>query len=99
MVKQRVDFGEDGKSYVLEVNTDWKGDSYTTKPNQSPGYYRVIVRQTGEHTQLGGGMKKILIPYDFYDNKPLDVPQNVKITAESTRINVSFSAVARAKKL
>ena len=97
MVKQQVEFGEDGKSYLLEVNTDWKGDSYTTKPNQPVGYYRVIIRQTGEHTQLGGDMKKILIPYDFYDNKPLDVPQNIKITAEPTRIGVSFSAVARAK--
>ena len=97
MVKQQVEFGEDGKSYLLEVSNDWKGDSYTTKPNQPVGYYRVIIRQTGEHTQLGGDMKKILIPYDFYDNKPLDVPQNVKITAESTRIIVNFSAVARAK--
>ena len=97
MAKQRVEFGEDGKSYLLEVNSDWKGDSYTTKPNQPVGYYRVIIRQTGEHTHLGGDMKKILIPYDFYDNKPLDVPRDIRITAEPTKIGISFSAVARAK--
>ena len=98
MVKQEVHFWEAGKSYNLESNRDWKGDSYTTKANLPAGkQYEMQVSQVGDHVKLGGDVKKILVPYDFYDNKPLDVPQNIKITAEPTKIGISFSAVARAK--
>ncbi|MDE5716482.1 MAG: hypothetical protein K2I53_02480, partial [Lachnospiraceae bacterium] len=98
LVKQTVSFREVGKNYVLEINNDWKGDSYTTKADLPAGkQYEMHVSQVGEHKKLGGDVQKILVPPGFYDNKPLDVPQNVKITAESTRIIVSFSAVPRAK--
>ncbi len=96
--KQKVYVTTVGLSYAVERNDDWHGDSYTTMANLPAGkQYDVLVTEIGGNIKIGGDAKRILIPYDFYDNKPLDVPQNVKITAESTRIIVNFSAVARAR--
>lgn len=96
--KQKVYVTTVGLSYAVERNDDWHGDSYTTMANLPAGkQYDVLVTEIGGNIKIGGDAKRILIPYDFYDNKPLDVPQNFKITAESTRIIVNFSAVARAR--
>ncbi len=98
MVKQKVYVSKVKGGYGVEWNDDWHGDSYTTKPNLPANeQYDVKVSQTGDRVSIGSGLKRILIPYDFYDNKPLDVPQNIKITPEATKISVSFSAVSRAK--
>lgn len=98
VVKQKVYISKEKGGYGVEWNDDFHGDSYTTKPNLPANeQYRVRVSQLGEHVSLGGDAKKILIPYDFYDNKPLDIPQNIKITAEAMQIGVSFSAAPRAK--
>ena len=98
MVKQEVYVHQVGKSYGVESNRDWHGDSYTTKPNlPANAQYDFTVREIGEHTRIGGDVKRILIRSDFYDNKPMDVPQNIKVTPQTTQIGVSFSAVPRAK--
>ena len=97
-VKQKVYVSQVGKGHAVERNDDWSGNSYTTKPNLAANaQYDVLVTLIGEHVSVGSGSKRILIPYDFYDNQPIDVPQNIKITPAPTQITVSFSAVARAR--
>lgn len=94
--RYQVFVGEVGKSYLLEREDYCYSTTYTTKPNFAAGkQYKVQVLIV--NVINAGDLQKILIPYDFYDNQPLDVPQNIKIVPQPTQIGVSFSAVARAK--
>lgn len=98
MVKQEVYVKQVGKSYGVESNKDWHGSSYTTKPNlPANAQYDFSVSEIGEHAAIGADVQRILIRSDFYDNKPLEVPQNIKIVPLATQIGVSFDAVPRAK--
>ncbi len=97
MVKQKVYVSRVKSGYGVEWNYDWLDNSYTTQAGLSANnQYDFRVEQIGEHVSIGGDVKRILIPSDFYDNKPIDVPQNIKITPQPTQISVSFDAVPRA---
>lgn len=98
MVKQKVYVSNVNTRYGVERNDDWHESSYTTKPNlPANAQYAFRIEEFGEHVSLGGDVKKVLIAHDFYDNQPIDVPQDIKIVSEPTRIIVSFKVVARAR--
>ena len=98
MVKQKVELWEVGKSYGIEVNDNWQGNSYTTRANLPANkQYNFKVTETGNGVTLGGDTQKILIRYDFYDNQPMGNVQNIQITPATTQIAIRFDAVPRAQ--
>ncbi len=83
--------------YAIFNETNLTSTSYTSQGNLTANrQYQVIVTAYGQNVTLASDGAKILIPSDFYNNKPLDVPQNVRATADISSVTVSFSAVARA---
>lgn len=87
-----------GSSAAIYYEKDLHVTSYTSKSNLAANQqYRVTVTAILNTGQQGASeAATILIPSDFYDNQPLDVPQNVRATATTNTVTVSFSAVNRA---
>lgn len=86
-----------GKSYAIYNETNFTGTSYTSRSNlEDNQQYKVTVVAYGSSASITSDGVQILIPLGFYNNLPLDVPQNVSATADATSVTVSFSAVTRA---
>ncbi|MCI8774048.1 MAG: hypothetical protein HFI50_09005, partial [Lachnospiraceae bacterium] len=86
-----------GESHAVYNVDNLTVTSYTSKSHLEDGkQYRVVVTAHGSHTSVDSEGAKILIRHGFYDTEPLAVPQNVKATATTSSVTVSFSAVSRA---
>ncbi len=86
-----------GQTYTIVNEGSYYGTSYTTPADLAANEkYRISVVA---HRPSGGNIsegKDILIPYDFYKNTPLSVPQNVNATADAVSVTVRFDKVIRA---
>lgn len=86
-----------GKSTAIVNEQNWMTNSITTPANLAAGQqYQVTISAVRSSGYTLSDGKSILIPSGFYDNVPLDVPQNVKATATTNSVTVSFSSVVRA---
>ncbi len=86
-----------GKTYAIYNEKKLTGTSYTSPENLDANQqYEVIVTAYSSSKELASDGKKILIPHGFYDNTPLTVPANVKATADTVSVTVSFDKVSRA---
>ena len=86
-----------GESHAVYNVDNLTVTSYTSKSHLEDGkQYRVVVTAHGSHTSVDSEGAKILIRHGFYDTEHLAVPQNVKATATTSSVTVSFSAVSRA---
>ena len=71
--------------------------SYTSRPDLDANeFYQVTVVAYGPSTSLTSDGVRILLPSDFYNNVPLDIPQNINAAAGPVSVDISFDKVVRA---
>lgn len=87
-----------GKSYMIYNEKNITATSYTSRSNLDANQqYQVVLVAYSSSKTLADASAKVLIPIDFYRNLPLTVPQNVKATADTVSVTVSFDAVDNAR--
>ncbi|MCX4353600.1 MAG: fibronectin type III domain-containing protein, partial [Lachnospiraceae bacterium] len=85
-----------GKGTIYN-ETNLTTTSYTSRPDLDANeFYQVTVVAYGASTSLTSDGARILIPSDFYNNIPLDIPQNITAAAGPVSVDISFDKVVRA---
>lgn len=86
-----------GEHVAVYNETNLTSTSYTSRSNLDDNQqYQVVLAAYGSSSQLATDGQKILIPSGFYKNTPFEAPQNVRATADTSSVTVSFDAVPRA---
>ena len=85
------------KGGVIYYEKNLTVTSYTSRPNlEANMIYKLVVVAYGPSTSLTSDGARILIPSDFYNNIPLDIPQNITAAAGPVSVDISFDKVVRA---
>ncbi len=85
------------KGGVIYYEKNLTVTSYTSRPNlEANMIYKLVVVAYGPSTSLTSDGARILIPSDFYNNIPLDIPQNITAAASPVSVDISFDKVVRA---
>lgn len=86
-----------GKSNAIYNETNLTTTSYTSQADlEANQQYKVTVVAYSSNASLDSEGGQVLIPLEFYNNTPLGVPLNVKATADTVSVTVSFDKVIRA---
>jgi hypothetical protein len=87
-----------GKSYVIYIEQNLATTSYTSEAGLKANeiYEVVVAAYNNNSVVMVSEGKTILIHNDFYDNLPLEIPQDVSATPSDTSVTVSWKAVTRA---
>lgn len=100
-VRYQLGIHTPGNDFMWYNEQDLKGTSFTTDPNLESGkwYWIQLYVYTGTDHKLWtySEVVKLFMPSDFYDNVPMTVPRNIKATADTVSVSISFDAVARAR--
>lgn len=85
------------KGGVIYYEKNLTVTSYTSRPNlEANMIYKLVVVAYGPSTTLTSDGARILLPSDFYNNIPLDIPQNITAAAGPVSVDISFDKVVRA---
>lgn len=85
------------KGGVIYYEKNLTVTSYTSRPNlEANMIYKLVVVAYGPSTSLTSDGARILLPSDFYNNIPLDIPQNITAAAGPVSVDISFDKVVRA---
>lgn len=86
-----------GETYAIYNEKNITATSYTSKAElPAKKQYKVTVTAYSSSKLLGSAAAQVLIPSDFYNNTPLEVPKNVRASADTTSVTVNFDQVNRA---
>ncbi|MBQ6888040.1 MAG: fibronectin type III domain-containing protein [Lachnospiraceae bacterium] len=96
-VKYKAYMYPTGKSYAIYNEDNLKTTSYTSKAGLPANQqYKVCISAYGSSYCIASEMVKVMILSDFYNQKPLAVPQNIKAEASPASIKISFDKVTNA---
>lgn len=100
-VRYQLGIHTPGNDFMWYNEQNLPGTSFTTDPSLGSGkwYWIQLYVYTGTDHKVWtySEVVKIFIPYDFYDNVPMTVPQNIKAAADTVSVSVSFDPVAHAR--
>lgn len=86
-----------GESYSIYNETNLTATSFTTKENLPANkQYKFFVAAYGKGKYLDSDGGTVLLPSDFYNTTPLEIPGNVRAKATTISVLVSFESVPRA---
>lgn len=87
-----------GASVLVCRHDDLQVTTYTSPAGleQNKQYDVTLVAQRNSLPFTISDGKRILIPWDHYNKLPLDVPQNIKATATTNSVKITFDEVKRA---
>lgn len=84
--------------YVYESSMISPSINYNVStPGIKDGVTYEVILYVGSGKETEGQKVRINIPYGFYDNTPMTVPQNIKASANALSVKISFDKVAHAR--
>lgn len=86
-----------GKDNLIYNEKNLQAAAYTSIADLEPNFqYRVVVTAYGNAAGTISDAKQLLIPLNFYDDKPMAIPQNINAAATDNSVTINWNAVVRA---